>query len=230
MPEHLFMDAVRFCHFVGLALGIGAGCFADYSIIRNLNAKITNTDISNLEIVHGIVWTGLLLLWASGLWLLYARTGFVIEEFTPKLIIKLLVVSILTLNAVLLGVIAMPTLRKNVNRSFFAFSLSDKLNLGILAGISTCSWFSGLTLGIFTALKPADFSFMLPAFGMVYLTALAGALLFSTMMHVLWERRIEKSKLHLTERNADMNICFDETVTRPGERTFSHLLRVNKQL
>lgn len=189
MLETILIDFARFGHFVGFAFGIGAGCFADYSIIKKLDTAISPCDIAPLEVVHKIVWTGLGLLWLSGFILLFVRTGFVPSAFSPKLIVKLLVVSILTLNAVLLGMIAMPILRKNVDQPYITFTLEHKTILCFLAGISTCSWISGLVLGIFSALKPTAFSFMVPFFGFAYIVSIAGAIGFAAVLHIIWERR-----------------------------------------
>jgi len=189
MLEGLLIDGARFGHFIGFALGIGAGCFADYSLLRKLDSEVSSCDISNIELIHRIVWVGLLLLWGSGFVILYARTGFQWAEFTPKLLVKLLVVGILTLNAILLGMIAMPILRSNINRSYMTFSLEHKVILCLLAALSTCSWISGLVLGIFSALKPADFGLMLPMFGFFYAVATVSAIVAAICLHIVWERR-----------------------------------------
>ena len=74
----------------------------------------------------------------------------------------LFVVSLLTLNAVLLGRLAMPILARNVNKAYLSFSLEDKTILCVLGAVSICSWMCGLILGIFAALKMASFAFLFP--------------------------------------------------------------------
>ncbi|MEM8650973.1 MAG: hypothetical protein AAGF54_10615 [Pseudomonadota bacterium] len=183
-------DITRFTHFVGFAIGIGAGCFADWSIIKKLGSEITTCDLNNLETVHKLVWAGLGLLWVSGLGLIYIRTGMELSNFTPKLVMKLFVVSLLTLNAVLLGRFAMPILARNVNKAYLSFSLEDKTILCVLGAVSICSWMCGLILGIFAALKMASFAFLFPLFIGLYSAALVGAVGFTIAMHIIWERRL----------------------------------------
>jgi len=191
-------DIARFTHFIGFALGIGAGSFADFSILRKINTDITTCDLGNLETVHKIVWAGLALLWISGIAILFEQTGLIISEFTPKLITKLTIVAILTANAFMLGVWAMPILKKNVNRPYIAFSLEHKTILSLLASISICSWISGLILGVFSALRPADFEFILPIFIIFYTLAIFGSIVTTVIMHIIWERRIRAYR----EKNA----------------------------
>lgn len=191
MVTEILADAARFIHFIGFALGIGAGSFADFSILRKINTDITTCDLGNLETVHKIVWTGLGLLWVSGLIILYTKTGFSILEFTPKLIMKLAVVVLLTVNAFLLGLWAIPILKKNINRPYISFSLEHKTVLSLLASISVCSWLSGLILGIFSTLRPADFDIILPIFATLYGLAIIGSVIMTIIMHIIWERRIK---------------------------------------
>lgn len=199
MISELLFDAARFSHSIGFALGIGAGSFADFSILRKINTDLTSCDLGNLETVHKIVWSGLGILWLSGLIILYMKTGFVLSEFTPKLITKLAVVAILTANAFLLGLWAMPILKKNINRPYLAFSLEHKTILSLLASISLCSWISGLTLGVFSALRPANFDAILPIFTALYVMAIFGSIITTIMMHIIWERRVKDYKTRQTK-------------------------------
>lgn len=212
----LLIDTARFTHFIGFALGIGAGSFADFSILRKINTDITTCDLGNLETVHKIVWTGLGLLWASGFIILYAQTGFIPSQFSPKLITKLAIVAILTGNAFMLGFWAMPILKKNVNRPYIAFSLEHKTVLSLLASISICSWISGLILGVFSVLRPASFEFILPMFIILYVLAIFGSIVTTIAMHIIWERRIKaykKTKTNRPKQEAASNTHLNQNYT-----------------
>jgi len=231
MFSDFLIDVTRFTHFIGLALGIGAGSFADFSLMRKLDKEITLNDLNNLEIVHYIVWTGLILLWVSGAGLLYARTGFDPALFTPKLIAKLLVVSILTVNAILLGSVAMPILKANVDKTFLSFVLEDKVQLCLLAALSIASWMSGLILGIFSALKPASFELIFPLIALFYAAAIFCAVVMTILLQIVVERRAKKTLsgepqtqqniVNLSERNivgANSGILHaQETLDTPAE-------------
>ena len=160
--------------------------------MRKLGSRITSPDLNMLEVVHKHVWFGLALLWVSGLTLLYARTGLVISEFSPKLFAKLAVVGILTANAVLKGALAMPILRRNVDQSYFEFSFKDKTMLCLMGAISVCSWLSGLILGIFSALKFASFNLLLPIFATLYCAALVAAIAIALTLHMVWRCRVNQ--------------------------------------
>ncbi|MEM9279480.1 MAG: hypothetical protein AAGA76_12970 [Pseudomonadota bacterium] len=213
----IFLDSTRFIHFVGFALGIGAGSFGDFSVLRKLNVKITEHDLSTLDMVHKIVWLGVGLLWLSGLMLLYLKTGFQPSEFTAKLFMKLMVVTVLTINAVMMGAIAMPIMRRNLKRAYMEFSLEDKAILGLLGAISICSWISGLVLGIFSALKPAEFYTIMPMFAFMYLGALVAAMQLTIILHVIWERRQSKfadkpqARLVATKTNQNEQVSENHT-------------------
>jgi len=206
MLADFFIDFARFTHFIGLALGIGAGSFADFSLLRKLDKEITQCDLNNLEIIHKMVWVGLGFLWVSGLGLLYARTGFDPALFSPKLIMKLMVVAILTVNAVMLGTIAMPILKRSLNKTYLSFALEDKAQLCLLAALSIASWMSGLILGIFSALRPANFEFIIPIFLVLYAGALFGAVVMTIALHIIWERRSRKASAKEFRSAAILNL------------------------
>ena len=190
MNTEFFIDTVRLVHLVGLALGIGAGSFADWSMLRRLTGRITPADLDMLHGIHKHVWFGLALLWASGLVILHARTGFVVSEFSPKLFAKLAVVTVLTLNALLMGLVAMRILTGNVDQSCLEFSLRHKILLCLLGAISVCSWFCGLILGIFSSLKPAGFDVILPLLMTLYCVAILSAFVIAFGLHALWRYRL----------------------------------------
>ena len=99
----MWIDLIRFGHIAGLALGLGLAIYADHRFLRTLTRPLRREDVDLLSTIHGHVVTALSVLWLTGIMLLYVRTGFQAENVTPKLVFKVLIVSVLTVNAVLIG-------------------------------------------------------------------------------------------------------------------------------
>ena len=110
MDLTMLNDAARATHLLGLALGFGVAILADLCAARSLFRPLDYRELETLHQYHRTVALGLALFWASGLVLLWLRTGFQPENFSPKLMTKLGVVSLLTVNAVLIGRIGLPTM------------------------------------------------------------------------------------------------------------------------
>lgn len=176
MELTLVQDAARAVHLVGLALGLGVAIIADMSAARTLVRPLRWSEIEMLEKYHRIIAVGLLLFWASGLVLLWLRTGFVVQNMSPKLLTKLGVVALLTMNAVLIGRIGLSALVEWQGERFGALPFVERVRLGTLAGLSTAGWIAALALGAFSALKTADWTVLREFIGIIYLTGLIGAI------------------------------------------------------
>ena len=79
----LVNDAARAVHLLGLALGFGLAILADISASRAVLRPLSEADILLLKRLHHFVSLGLVLLWISGLVLLWLRTGFDPDRISP---------------------------------------------------------------------------------------------------------------------------------------------------
>lgn len=156
MESQIFIDLLRFSHLIAISLGLGLSLYLDMSLLRALTAPLKRSLIETIERAHEFVTVALFALWATGVGLLFVRTGFALEAFTPKLMAKLFVVSALTLNAAAIDALALPRLRRLVGRRFADAPLADRLVMSMSAAVSGCSWFAALSLGVFAVLKPLD--------------------------------------------------------------------------
>ena len=95
---------------------------ADATVMRRLNAPLTDGFLTTLHWCHSVVGYALAAMWLSGLVLIYMRTGFMLENVNPKLTAKIGVVVVLTLNAILIGKYAMPILQANIGNAPIGFS------------------------------------------------------------------------------------------------------------
>lgn len=168
----LVTDSVRFGHLLAVCIGLGASIMADLYILNRLRMPLSPEMLATLHRTHLVVWAALGAMWATGLGLVYIRTGFDPAAFTPKLIAKLATVSVLTFNALLIGWVVMPMLKRGKGRSIAALAPRLRLRLAVIGGISSASWVLALAMGVskILARSGADvFAVLLPA---AYVTAL----------------------------------------------------------
>ncbi len=185
MDMILLNDFMRATHLLGMVLGFGIAILADLSAARAVLRALDDRDIESLEILHRLVSMGLVLLWMSGLVLLWLRTGFELDRFSPKLMTKVAVVVFLTANAIAIGKIGLPTMRAYQSWRFGDLPLPQRLQLSALATISAACWISALTLGVFSQLKPLQWEALSLYVGVVYLVALVTALLAATITPII---------------------------------------------
>lgn len=179
MDLTLVNDAARAVHLLGLALGFGVAIVADLSAARTLVRPLSLSEVETLERYHRMVAIGLALFWASGLVLLWLRTGFDLANFSPKLMTKLGVVALLTVNAVLIGRIGLPAMFDWQGARFGALPIMERLRLGALAGMSGAGWISAMALGVFSTMKTMEWPVLSEVIGMIYLVGLSGALMLA---------------------------------------------------
>lgn len=185
MDLTLLNDAARATHLVGLALGFGVAILADLCAARSLFRPLDDRDFDTLHQYHRTVALGLALFWASGLILLWLRTGFEPANFSPKLMAKLGVVSLLTVNAILIGRIGLPTMRAWYGFRYGSLPLAHRLRLAALAGMSGAGWISALALGVFSAMKTFEWEVLSEIIGVIYFVGLGGALLTAFLAPLL---------------------------------------------
>ena len=177
MDPTLLNDTVRALHLLGLAIGFGVAIVADVSAARLMVRPLDAKEIEALHRVHRMVTLGLMLFWVSGLGLLWLRTGLDPAKFSPKLMTKLGVVTLLTVNAVLIGRIGLPVIDAMRGLRFGALPSGTRLQMAALAALSTACWISALALGVFSQLKKMYGGLLSEIIGLRYLIALASACL-----------------------------------------------------
>ncbi len=182
---NLLNDAARAAHLIGLALGFGVAIMADLCASRSMFRPLQDHEFDDLHRYHRTVALGLALFWASGLVLLWLRTGFDPANFSPKLIAKLCVVSLLTVNAYLIGRIGLPTMIEWAGCRFGALPLAHRLRLAALAGMSGAGWISALALGVFSLMKTFDSDILMEVIGVIYVIGLGGAFAAAILSPVL---------------------------------------------
>lgn len=172
----MLLDIIRFGHVIGIALGLGLAIYADGRFLRALSAPIRAVELETLRAIHAHVIVAMGLLWVTGLALLYARTGFVLSEFAPKLYYKVGVVSLLSLNAVLIARKVMPKLEDHVGLSFIEMPLAVRVQLALIGAVSAACWLSLLALGVFQSFKQMGSEAIASVLQWFFVLPLSGAL------------------------------------------------------
>lgn len=185
MDFMLINDAARAVHLLGLALGFGVAIMADLSAARMLVRPLDYREVRTLHVYHRIVAVGLTLFWASGLVLLWLRTGFQPDNFSPKLMAKLGIVTLLTFNAVMIGRIGLRALDDWFGLRFGAIPFGERARLSALAGLSSAGWISALVLGVFSMMRTMNYETISQVVGAIYLLALIGAIAATFLSPVL---------------------------------------------
>lgn len=157
MPQD-FIDLIRISHLFFFALGMGAGLYFDVRALRRINTAFTQDDIAGFNQVHNFVVFAVFGLWITGIMMIYIRTGFNVSEFTPKLWMKLIVVTVLTANAFSIGRIVLPRVAQSVGQKAIELPLRTILTMTTATAFSVFCWLSGLVLGVSVTLKTADWT------------------------------------------------------------------------
>jgi hypothetical protein len=127
----LVRQGLLFLHLVAFAIAFAEIVRADWRLLRT-----PRIDFGALHATAGLVGLMLLMLWATGLGLIALDTGFDPSAIAarPKLVMKLIAVTVLTANGVLLHHFAFPQLRVGVR------SHSRLAVIAALGAISTVTW------------------------------------------------------------------------------------------
>jgi hypothetical protein len=176
LDQTLMIDLARYAHIVAVAIGFGTAFLADYHLLSRLRRPVDDSFLDSLDLYHSVVWKMLLAMWITGVILIGIRTGFVLSNFSPKLISKLVTVSVLTANAALIGHFAMPVIRAARGRSILWLPRQTKLGLAIIGAISSASWLLALAMGSSKVLAASSSSVFLVLLPLVYTTAVVLAL------------------------------------------------------
>jgi hypothetical protein len=154
--EQAFVEhIVRSVHIAVLASSFLLVVTADFTASKSTLRNLGPDDFKRLHRNHNALTWALLLFWLTGAFLIWAGTQFDVSQFTPKLIAKLIVVSILTVNAWVIGRVLLPFMEANSNATFGDFPFADRLRLTLCGAASSASWLSAFCLGALQHLRTA---------------------------------------------------------------------------
>ena len=162
-------------HIIGTAIGAGGATYSDflfYKVIKD--GKIDRDEYDLLKMSSFLVWSGYLILIASGL-------GFLLHPdflgIADKLYAKLVIVTIILVNAVIMHRKIFPCLkvhvrhRRKLTKQPFGASIGVTLTAGT---VSIVSWYAALIIGGWRGLAATPSEILV-----VYLGILLVGILFS---------------------------------------------------
>ncbi|MEM9784246.1 MAG: hypothetical protein AAF899_17445 [Pseudomonadota bacterium] len=185
----LLLDVLRLGHLAAIAAGIGAVIATDLTMLRWIGLPIGTRQGDALEAAHALIAPALALAWITGLALLVWRTGLQADALSPKLMVKLAVVTMLTANAVLITRGVRPTLQEWRGGRLIMLPLGRKLLLASAGAFSVAGWAAALILGGSAMVRTAGWDVLLPLIGGLYMAVLAATLTFALVAHIRWWRR-----------------------------------------
>ncbi|MDA8456059.1 hypothetical protein M4R22_14915 [Acidovorax sp. GBBC 3334] len=143
----LFKNALVFLHLLAMAVAIGKMLEYDFRFLGMIHRKITPQRREELLRTKATMTAALWVLWGSGAFFVYLgythSPEYVMNE---KLWMKVLTVSALTLNGMLMHRFAFPHMMQE--GVFLEFPLKRILSLTLFATVSSVSWLYASFLGI----------------------------------------------------------------------------------
>lgn len=143
----MFEDLSVFFHVLSVIIGFGSAFVADMYVFKSRNDIITPNHLHITEFFHRIVNFSLILLWTSGLLMVYIRTQIDPTYLSAKLFGKFIVVAVLTLNANFIGSHALSYMRNQIGKKLLHGSFFKQLLLITAVSISSASWLMALGFG-----------------------------------------------------------------------------------
>lgn len=154
-----------FVHILVLAPGLGCALAADGLALSTLFRPLGPRGFKILGWLHTAILSALIFMWMSGLAMVAAKLMPGGAGLSPKLVIKLLTVVMLSANALAIGYVALPELRARQGQTFAAIPSRKRLQLGIIGGVSSACWATALALGLIDAFKSMGYGGLVATLG-----------------------------------------------------------------
>lgn len=165
----LLAEALRFAHVLAVIAGLGAAFLLETVMLSRCRAPLSEETISLIKLAHRLIAVAVAALWLTGAALL----ALMLQSGTPpaKVLVKVAIVLLLTLNMRVIGVWAMPRLARSVGNPVTMMRAGPRATLGAVAGFSAGCWMSALMLGTIDQFRPMTLPELAPIFGAMLLVA-----------------------------------------------------------
>lgn len=143
----LMTDVVRLAHMLFFAIGIGSAVFLESIFLSRARVRVDKDVLALVNTGHRLICVALAGLWVTGLILVSIRTNMIFSEFSLKLVAKLAIVTVLTVNSFFISQVVNPHLHSILDGKLADLG-RDRLSLiGCSVGLSAAGWLSALVLG-----------------------------------------------------------------------------------
>lgn len=169
------LTIIKVIHLVAIVMGLGGAVLLDITILmRGVIRPVSQFTIHQAEVLSRFVSAGLVLLWASGIGLIWVNYMGKHEYLSnQKLWAKIAIVLILTINGIVVHNKVMPFLKASMNKPLFTGVTKGTLALMTFVGsVSFVSWSVPLILGVASELNYVTSMWVIL---LSYVTAMLGA-------------------------------------------------------
>ena len=156
LPSVRLLTILVGLHLLGLCFGLGGATMLDFWILRWMRwGGLPNEIARTFLFVSKVVSVGLALLWVSGLGFLAIYAFEAPEKLSnPKLVAKVMVVAVLTLNGWLIHALVLPGVLRDVSRPMFDGVSRLRTGVFLISGaVSVVSWYTAFALGLMRELN-----------------------------------------------------------------------------
>lgn len=182
-------------HIIAVVLGVGGATASDVIFFKSISdGRITTAELSFLKTMSILVWAGLTLAVLSGLGFVILA-GFITPELqsaysVSKIITKVIITMIITLNGIALHLFIMPIFEKNLEQPLVT-SKSFRRYIPIIftsGALSATSWYTVLIMGAWRGFN-VPVSTSLSAYGLLLTIAIIGANLIAFLFMRSFKRQ-----------------------------------------
>lgn len=156
LPSVRLLTILVGLHLLGLCFGLGGATMLDFWILRWMRwGGLPNEIARTFLFVSKVVSVGLALLWVSGLGFLAVYAFEAPEKLSnPKIVAKITVVAVLTLNGWLIHALVLPGVLRDVSRPMFDGVSRLRTGVFLISGaVSGVSWYTTFALGLMRELN-----------------------------------------------------------------------------
>ena len=143
----IVIDIIRVGHMFAFAVGIGAAMFLEIQVVRRFFARIDEEGLRLLIFGHGLIRRAVHGLWITGIALLAIRVGLEGAPLSDKLLAKLSIVILLTLNMQIIDRNLVVRIVGHEGGSIPEMPFRTRAECGAIAGFSAACWLGALLLG-----------------------------------------------------------------------------------
>lgn len=157
-------------HVLAVAFGVGGALMLDLRLLRHMRGRpLRLADVAMVEFLSHFVKGGVIGLWATGILIMsIAPDGPASVFAVTKVQAKLVIVVVLTLNALFIETLALPLIKRNAGRCLFDGVDEKQRSLLIAFGVTSgVSWLLPFVLGLAKELNPVSAGAILATYAVI---------------------------------------------------------------
>lgn len=182
-------SVITFLHLSGLIFGVGGAWILDGFLLAHLNERLSKERYRTIEFISKNVIAGLVILWISGFAFIVYYYHFSPEYlYNQKVWAKIFVVSMLTINGVLVHRVVLPYLKKTIGYTLFELLSNSEIRvMASIGAMSFISWLFPIVLGV---TKTLNFTATALQISFFYILLSAVSLLIVNVSIIYFKNRI----------------------------------------